>query len=76
VPNFLTGSAAGNTIVNKVSNTAAIGNLKYGIGGGTYIAIACIGGVLLSGTKIGPIIVGINGVALIYQLNVLISKRK
>lgn len=42
---------------------------------GWYILVACVGSVLVSGTRIAPIAVGILGVSLIYQLNLMLKKK-
>jgi hypothetical protein len=41
-----------------------------------YICIACLGGIFFSGTKAAPIIFGLNGIALIYQLDKLLQPGK
>jgi hypothetical protein len=40
---------------------------------GWYVAIACIGGVMVADTKVGPIAFGILTLALIYQLTLLLQ---
>jgi len=40
---------------------------------GWYVTIACVGGILVANTKIGPVWYSILGVALIYQLNLLLQ---
>ena len=40
---------------------------------GWYVAIACVSGVMVANTRIGPIAFGILTVALIFQLNLLLQ---
>lgn len=40
---------------------------------GWWVFIGCLGALLLSGTVVAPISTGILGVALIYQLNLLLK---
>lgn len=40
---------------------------------GTYIAIMCLGGVVLADTRVGPIAFGVLSLGLIYQLTLLIQ---
>ena len=40
---------------------------------GWYVAIACVSGVVLADTRIGPIAFGILSLALIYQLTLLVQ---
>ncbi len=40
---------------------------------GWYVFIACIGGVLVADTRVGPVVAGILTIALIYQTNLLIQ---
>lgn len=40
---------------------------------GWYIAVACVGSILLANTQFAPILAGLLGVGLIYQLNSLLE---
>ncbi len=40
---------------------------------GWYVAIACISGVMVANTRVGPIAFGILTIALIYQTNLLLQ---
>lgn len=40
---------------------------------GWAVAVACIGGVLLSSTPAGPYVLGVLGIALIYQTGLMIK---
>jgi len=42
---------------------------------GWYVAIACGGGILLANTRVGPLWYGVLGIALIYQLNLLLQHK-
>jgi hypothetical protein len=40
---------------------------------GTYVAIACVAGLVFADTRVGPLIFGILSLALIYQTTLLIQ---
>lgn len=40
---------------------------------GWWVAIGCIGGIAVSGTRIAPLTTGILGVALLYQTGLLLK---
>lgn len=40
---------------------------------GWYVAIACVGGIAVANTRLGPVAFGILTLALIYQLTLLIQ---
>lgn len=42
---------------------------------GGYVAIACLSGLILADTRVGPLIGGILGIALIYQLTLLVQHK-
>ena len=40
---------------------------------GWYVAIACIGGIMLANTRIGPLVFGVLSIALLYQVTLLLQ---
>jgi hypothetical protein len=40
---------------------------------GLYVAVAVVGSVAVSGTPVAPVVAALLGVALIYQLNLLLQ---
>lgn len=41
---------------------------------GWYVLVACVGGILLSGTRVAPVVAGFLGVSLIVQINGMLSQ--
>jgi hypothetical protein len=46
---------------------------KLSAGSGYWVAIGCLGSILLANTPVAPFALGIIGVALIYQTNLLLQ---
>lgn len=46
---------------------------KFVMTDGWYVAIACIGGVMVANTRFGPVAFGILTLALIFQLTLLLE---
>lgn len=63
--------AASTNSSDTSSTTPATGTFRFTDGG--YVAIACIVGITTADTKIGPVVLGILTVGLIYQLTLLIQ---
>lgn len=59
------------SVANDTSNTPAYGTFRFTDGG--YVAIACIFGIATADTKIGPLVLGVLTIGLIYQLTLLIQ---
>jgi sorbitol-specific phosphotransferase system component IIC len=58
-----------------VSGTTVTGTkiLPFGLTSGWFVFFGVAGGVLLSGTKVGPIVLGVLTVGLLYQIGQLIE---
>jgi len=70
-PSTQGGSAQGGGTLNLTGPATSPSTFK--MTDGWYVAIACIGGVMVADTKVGPIAFGILTLALIYQLTLLLQ---
>ena len=52
-----------------------IAGIKTPVTSGWWVFIGMTGGVLLSGTSLAPIVLGIMSVALIYQTSLLLQRK-
>lgn len=67
---------AGTTVATPVAPAApAAPSILSNVGpdSGLWVGVALVGGIALSGTRAAPIVAGILGVALIYQLQLLLQ---
>jgi hypothetical protein len=46
---------------------------RFAAGSGYWVTIGCLGAILLSNTPVAPFALGIIGIALIYQTNLLLE---
>ena len=62
-----------NGITTPTNQTAPAIPSTFVMTDGWYIAIACVSGVALANTRIGPLVFGILSVGLIFQLTLLLQ---
>lgn len=74
-PTSVTGPISGNTTSSSSNNIVGAKSSKstFVMTDGWYVAIACIGGVLVANTKFGGVAFGILTLALIYQTSLLLQ---
>jgi hypothetical protein len=84
MPGYFTGGSSGAgqfsstpTPSSSSSSTSATGapsgKSTFVMTDGWYVALACISGIMLANTRVGPLIFGVLSIALLYQVTLLIQ---
>ncbi len=64
--------AGGGTLLNP-NTTPPIPGTNIQATAGWYVAIGCVGAIILAGTPVAPIVLAVMSVAVLYQLEQLIT---